>query len=304
MGETVYGHGGDWVPMGMPYEQYRSLGYTFAMRYVVPQIQGKLVPIQEIAAAHKNGVDVGFIYETSGTTWQGGRQSGLADGEVARKTLIALGAPYSVACYHAVDSQALAGQMHIVHDWLEGVITGMEPYNTGVYGEFDVVEMAYANFPHVRRWQTKAWSFGKVSDHAHIIQLGATDVGGFQIDIDVAYTPMFGQWYADQRKQPDNLTGDGMLNGFIPPVTKAGVPFRSGGFTTLVLYCDTGLVGNQEQKVRVAVHSHGKGYSQIKEIVLMTATPVMVPFEELDVDAVSFERLTNDGNGEIGYSIY
>lgn len=304
MSETVYGHGGDWVPAGMPYAEFRKLGYTFALRYVVPQIQGKLVTIQEIAAAHKAGVDVGFIYETSGTTWQGGRNSGLADGELARKVLIALGAPYSVACYHAVDSQALPGQIHTVQDWLEGVMTGMAPYQTGVYGEFDVVEMARANYPHVLRWQTKAWSEGRISQSAHMLQLGATDIGGFQFDIDVAYTPMFGQWYADQRKQPDNLTGDGMIVGFVPPVTKVPVPFRAGGFTTLALYCDTGLSGNQEQKVRVAIHSHGKAYSQIHDQVILNATPQVITFTEMDVDAVSFERLVNDGSAEIGYSIY
>lgn len=304
MSQTVYAHGGDWVPAGISYKVYRELGYKFAMRYVVPSIPGKLISLPEVASAHANGVDMVFIYETSGATWQGGKQAGLVDGEIAHNMLKELGAPYSVACYHAVDTQVSSGQLARMGDWLDGVITGMAQYATGVYGEFAVVEFAARAHPDVYRWQTKAWSGGSISELAHLLQLGATDIGQFQIDIDVAYAPHFGQWYADPNQQPDNLNGDGMIQGFIPPVETIGVPFRMGTYTTLVLYCDTGLFHNEPQEVRIAIHSNGKGYSQIQTIKLQAATPVTVTFEQHDVNAISFSRNAGSGYAEIGYAIY
>lgn len=300
----IYGHGVDLVAPITDYPALRAAGFTFAFRYAVPAIPGKMVQLREIAAAHHAGVDIMFVYETSGQTWMGGVDQGLRDGQAANAALRSLGAPYTAACYHAVDSQAMPSSQLQVMSWLDGVIRGMRPYRTGVYGEYDVVEWAYRLYPEAFRWQTKAWSGGKVSLNADILQLGTIRVGSETADMDVSYNSHVGQWYADPVKTPPHPLGDLMLQGEIAPAGKVGTPVPTGSAMKVILYADTGLYGDQAQKVRVAIWSGTRRYDQIEEVTIASADPVTVTFMEHDVAAVSFARNPDDGDAPVSYIIY
>lgn len=303
LAEAIVPSGGDWVSPDMPYAEFRKAGHTFAMRYAVPSIVGKMVTRTEVLAAHASGVDVGLIYETTGATWRGGVAGGTADGEAARQALESLGAPHSVACYHAVDSQVADSDMWLVRGWLTRIRDVMKPYRTGVYGQASVIDMAHTLDPAISRWQTQAWSAGRVSQWTEILQLGSTSIAGINIDLDLAYLPDFGQWYANPAKQPQPQKGDTMITGHVNALETLSIPVPPNSPTYIMLMCDTGLFAGAVQQVRVAIRSKAKGWSQIVNQVLHSADSVTIPFDEHDVDAVSLSRNPDDGAAPVGYAI-
>lgn len=301
--ELIVPSGGDWVPGNMNYPAFRDAGHSFALRYCVPEISGKMISHGEIIAAHAAGIDVGFVYETTGETWRGGKPQGEQDAVAARTALDALGAPQSVACYHAVDSQVADSELPTVIQWLSAISDTMRPYRTGVYGQYSVIESAREHVPSAYRWQTQAWSDGHVSARCDLLQLGQQNVAGIAIDVDLAYITDFGQWYANPAKQPRPPTENDMISGTIPPMATIGYPIPPASPTYVMLFCDVGLFGGVAQKVRVAIRSKAKGWSQIITEALSTADSVTIPFEEHDVDAVSFSRNVSDGQAPVGFAI-
>lgn len=303
LAEAIVPSGGDWVSPDMPYAEFRKAGHTFAMRYAVPGIAGKMISRNEVAVAHSHGVDIGLIYETTGATWRGGVTAGKADGIAARQALESLGAPHSVACYHAVDAQVADSEMWVVRDWLTAVAAEMKPYRTGVYGQASVMDMARSLDPSIFRWQTQAWSAGRVSQWTEILQLGSTSFAGINIDIDLAYLSDFGQWYANPAKQPQPQKGDTMITGHVNALETLSIPVPPNSPTYIMLMCDTGLFAGAVQQVRVAIRSKAKGWSQIVNQALHSADSVTIPFDEHDVDAVSLSRNPEDGVAPVGYTI-
>lgn len=301
--DLLFATGGDWVNPGMPYGEYRVKGHSFAIRYVVPSIPGKMITRSEVNAAHAANVDMAFVYEIDGTNWRGGAVQGKKDGEVARIALMSLDAPESVACYHAVDESIAPQDMIRLQSWFAAVIASMTPYRAGIYGQFTVIEMAFQHDPQAFRWQTRAWSSGHVSHHADILQLGKQDIAGISVDVDIAYSDHFGQWYANPAKQPVKPEDREMPQGQIAPLVAVSVPINNVAWSDVMLYCDTGLHGNQPQRVRVAAYSQSKHYSQIEEVILTSADPHVIRLAERDVIALSFSRTTGDGDAAIGWTV-
>lgn len=301
--DLIVPSGGDWVDQRMDYRDFRNAGHSFAMRYAVPSITGKMITRAEISSAHANGVDVGLVYEVNGTSWEGGHVNGTLDGEAARNALESLGAPHTVACYHAVDSQVSEGQINTCMTWLAAVRDAMRPFRTGVYGQYSVIQAAFAMDPSIYRWQTQAWSGGQVSRDTEILQLGTASIAGIGIDLDIAYVSAFGQWYANPGNQPQPPSEDSMISGVINGMEVFGVPIPANSPTYIMLFCDTGLFAGAAQQVRVAIRSKAKGYSQIVTAALHAADSVTIPFEEHDVDAVSLARNAEDGVAPVGYTI-
>lgn len=299
---TIFPTGGDWVEHGMDYKLYRDHGYTFAIRYIVPSIPGKLIGLGEIEAAHRNDVDVLFVYETSGTTWRGGYDAGYVDAVTARRELQRLGAPHSVACYHAIDEQVWDTSIATAMKWLTGIRDGMKPYRAGIYAQFSVVRAAHHALPDVFRWQTQAWSDNQVDSSVDILQLNQTMLGGIEFDIDLAYTGRCGEWYNNPAYQPGSEETDMTIFNEAVAMDKITVPFPAGVYSSIMLGCDVGLFGNQPQKIRVAMHSAAKGYD-VQVIEVGTNVPVEVNFTERDVNQVSFARDVGDGEGIIGIAI-
>lgn len=300
---VIYGHGADFVQPGMNYAAYGLAGLHFAMRYVVPSIPGKMLTLKEAAEAHSQGIDLGFVYETTGTTWQGGHDAGYADGIRAYGALRSLGVPFSAGCFHAVDSPVPKFAMGAVIEWMRGVLLGMRDYRTGVYGDYDVIKAIAASYPQVFRWQTKAWSGGNIASDAALLQLGSTTIAGINADFDVAYQPHFGQWYADPRNQPHTLNGDEMISGQISAASIMGVPVDPGTAQRVTLYADISRNGDFEQSVRVACHSAQHGYNQIVTVKLLTSEPFVITLTEQDVNAISFDRRDGADMLPIGYLV-
>lgn len=301
--ESVIPSGGDWVSSGMNYKEFRNAGHAFAIRYAVPSIAGKMVTRGEIALAHDAGIDICLVYEVNGTSWEGGQRNGAIDGHQARLALESLGAPETVACYHAVDSQVSEGQINTCMEWLRAVRDNMVPFRTGVYGQYSVIEAAYTLDSSIYRWQTQAWSSARVSQHVDILQLGSQSFDGINIDLDVAYTNRIGQWYANPNSQPIPASEDHMITGQVAPLETVSIPVPPLSPTYIMLMCDVGLFAGAAQKVRVAVRSKAKGWSQIIDQALTTADSTTITFKETDVDAVSLSRSPEDGAAPVGFAI-
>jgi hypothetical protein len=301
--DLVYPTGGDYVSDAMNYPLFRSYGCTFAMRYAVRDIPGKMITRREIDTAHKAGVDIGLIYETTGTTWRGGYNAGLLEGAVSKAAMADLGAPGSVACYHTIDEEVPGKDLPLAMEWLRAIAEARKPYRTGVYGQFSVIEAANSLDPSIYRWQTEAWSGTEVSMHTDILQLGTANVGGINIDVDLAYCNAFGQWYANPAYQKIPGKDNAMPSGPIPPMSTVSLPLAGLSWTSVTLYCDTGLYENAPQHVRVAMYSAAKKYSQIVDYTLTTSEPHVLAFEERDVVALSFHRGATHGEGTVGYAV-
>lgn len=194
--------GGDWVPAGMNYAAYRGGGFKFAIRYVVPSIPGKMVTRDEIDAAHAAGVNVGFVYETTGTTWQGGRSAGMDDGRAANNAMLSLGVPHGLTCYHAIDSQVADSQLSTVTDWIIGLHDAMTDYHIGIYGQFSVMDWILSHEVDVMLWQTTAWSDGNVSPYIELFQSGQSMQSGITFDLDTQHQADAGFWDAPSVTPP------------------------------------------------------------------------------------------------------
>jgi Domain of unknown function (DUF1906) len=295
--------GGDWSQGIMDYALYRSYGFRFAMRYIVPSIPGKMIRHAEIISAGQHGVDLGFVYEKDGAGWRSGSATGTDDGIAARMALQSIDAPESCAAYFTIDAQVESSQMLTAIAYLDAAAQAVQPYRAGAYGQYDVIEHAWAYMPELFRWQTMAWSGGRVSDHADLLQVGHTVIGGIDADSDVAYTPRFGQLYANQWQQPVSPREGDDMSGFISPSEILSVPVPVGTASKLLLFADTGLMHGEDQVVRVAIRSETRGYSQIITERLADNVPVTVVLTARDVDGISLSRTDLDGGGVIGYAI-
>lgn len=207
MPQQAISQGLDFVPAMPDYKAFAKTGYHFAIRYVVPSIPGKMVGAAEIASAHSFGVDVGFVYETSGTTWQGGSAAGDADGTAARDAMSSIHVPAGCVCYHAVDSQVPDSELSIVLDWVSGLVAKMPPYHVGIYGQYSVMRAVHAAYPTMPLWQTPAWSNGLVFSPLTLWQGQQATINGITGDVDLLYVKEWGQWSATSNQPPPVIPG-------------------------------------------------------------------------------------------------
>lgn len=204
MTQQVLARGGDWVAEGMNYEEFYRSGYRFALRYVVPSIPGKMVSALEVASAHAADVDMGFVYETTGTTWQGGMTAGKTDAVAASDALASIKAPAGTAVYHAVDSSVSESEIPTVIQWVTGLVKSSGNYRIGVYGQFSVMRAVATSYPHVLLWQTPAWSANAVYPALEMFQDSQVRIGALTIDTDSMFVPAIdaGLWVARPAVKP------------------------------------------------------------------------------------------------------
>jgi hypothetical protein len=134
--------------------------HTFVMRYLTGN--GKAVSRAEIDALHAQGLGVGFVFESIAGRSAAGRAAGTADARAALSAANALGVPAAVPLFFAVDFPATPGQ---VTPYFAGVRSVLGA-RAGVYGSYSITTAGLAPW----RWQTMAWSGGKVDPNAHLIQ--------------------------------------------------------------------------------------------------------------------------------------
>lgn len=174
-------------------------GFDFVVRYLAyPNARPKYITRAEAQDLLAHGIGIALVWETTAGRALAGRQAGAADARTAASSAAAVGQPADRPIYFAVDQDVTtSGQMAAVDAYLDGAAGVVGRGRVGVYGEHDVVEHCLSTGRARFGWQTMAWSRGRRSDRAHLIQeLGWVTVGGIQCDENTAKREDFGQWPA------------------------------------------------------------------------------------------------------------
>ncbi len=165
--------------------QLTAMGFSGVMRYISHD-GSKDITAQEIANLRGAGFDIGIVYESTANRSTEGFGAGHDDAVFANAQLDALGYPSTCLVTYAVDFDAQPSQ---VQPYFDGVAAArLRP--SAPYGSFAVVDGVH--YPAPYGWQTAAWSGGKVSKRAGLLQNGFHNT----YDSNQVLVPDFGQWRA------------------------------------------------------------------------------------------------------------
>lgn len=173
-------------------------GKRFVMRYLAYLPNTKVISKTELQTIHAKGLGVVLNWEQAQGDMLKGKSAGQEHAKEALKQANALGAPKWVPIYFSCDVDITNGsQMAAVAAYLDGVASVIGKNRTGVYGEYSVMEAlvpAHATFG----WQTYAWSGGKISSHAHIMQYrNGVSLCGADVDLDRSLNDNYGVWFRE-----------------------------------------------------------------------------------------------------------
>lgn len=191
--------------------QLRSMGFTGAMRYGVPGNTKSATPV-EVANLRAAGFDFGLVYETVANRSAQGAGAGADDAKAANAFADSLGYPSECTLWYAVDFDAAPSQ---VQAYFDGVGSArLRPY--APYGSADVIDGV--RYPGIG-WQTAAWSRGRVSARAGLLQNGFHNT----YDSNVVLVADFGQWRAGTVPTPTDVPVAVLEEGMftVPPDAKA-----------------------------------------------------------------------------------
>ncbi|OPC82997.1 hypothetical protein B4N89_20505 [Embleya scabrispora] len=184
----------------------RAAGHTFAISYLTDldtPHRAKAWTLPEITAYRAAGLGVVAVWQGGGpdrtTAWRGGYDRGRRDARLAAQQAGALGRPegdQGRPVYFAVDYDVSSSDLAAVAEYFRGVRSVFDPANVGVYGGRRVIEWAMSSGAAAWWWQTGAWSGTYRVPGIHLWQrVPSTRLGSYDIDIDDAHQPDYGQWF-------------------------------------------------------------------------------------------------------------
>ncbi len=156
----------------------------FVMRYIAgrPGSGGKSTDPGEVAQLHAAGLSVGLVWETSGGFMLGGAVQGHADAPSVLAWITFLNLPLGVRIHFALDQQPDQTALTSSLAYLTAMASHVGWDRVGGYGSDVAVDYWAAHTPAAAHvwWQTYAWSGGRISSHASILQYqnGVSMAGG------------------------------------------------------------------------------------------------------------------------------
>lgn len=169
------------------FAEIKSKGYVAVGRYLGGS------PDKQITRAEANGLlaaglKIWLVWEGAANRAAQGKGAGIADAQAALSAAHAVGYPDSAPIFFAVDFDA---QPAAVRPYFEGVKSVLGP-RTGVYGGYNITRGVADLAPY--RWQTVAWSGGKVDANAHLYQRSTMThpIAGCDEDVIQKTFPMWG----------------------------------------------------------------------------------------------------------------
>jgi hypothetical protein len=143
-------------------------GVRLVVRYISPRrSNAKNLTIAERDRLLGVGLGILLVWENVTTDPLGGETLGAVHGALAGQYAEDLGYPRNMPVIIAVDFGAQVGQLPVVWEYVRA-FAGTCGFPVGVYGS-DSVVTACADVS-VLGWQTRAWSYGRRSVHAHVLQ--------------------------------------------------------------------------------------------------------------------------------------
>lgn len=159
----------------------RAAGKSFLGRYL-DNPGGKGLTTAELHSYLNAGLGVYLIKEGTGQETKAGGPQGAKDGASARALLAGLGLPADTLVYYAVDYDVTT-QLGLIDQYLNAARAAQGATRIGVYGEFEVIEHCVGSTA-THGFQTYAWSGGKVSGKANVLQyLNGQNLGGSSVDL-------------------------------------------------------------------------------------------------------------------------
>ncbi len=159
-----------------------AAGYAGVLRYLSHDAS-KNLSAGERDALLAAGLSIGLVWETTATRAGQGFVAGQQDVQAAEAQADALGYPAGCPIFYAVDFDA---SVAAVLPYFQGV-AGLARRPVGVYGSANIVE----GVPVPWKWQTLAWSHGRVSPQAHIYQSGGPSLPGTGVDEVLSPVPLW-----------------------------------------------------------------------------------------------------------------
>jgi hypothetical protein len=232
------------------------------------------------------GIPIVMNYETTATFMLGGYSAGQECARSARAQANALGAPPTTRIYYSADFDVTAAQTSIVMAFLQGAASVDGAAEVDEYGGLRLAQAAAA--AGMRPWQTVAWSGGGWDPHDVARQTGEQrTVGGIDVDVnEIEDLAAIGAWggpapAAAPTPAPiptsdpeDNLMptfttgqitpGAGEVTVVLPPPANSGT--AGWGSVWFSLGGDFGTA-----HLRIAIFTHGAGWSHIYEDVVVDA---------------------------------
>lgn len=138
----------------------KSYGYKGAVRYLGGSASKQLTKAEAVSL-HAAGLAILLVFEGAANRASTGHANGAVDAKTARAKASALGYPGTLPLFFAVDYDASASA---VADYFAGVKSVLGD-RAGIYGGIGVMGIDVA-----WKWQTAAWSGGKLSPQAHLYQ--------------------------------------------------------------------------------------------------------------------------------------
>lgn len=165
----------------------RAAGITVVARYLHDSPKGLTRP--EADALHAQGIGIVLNYEALSGNHLLGAGQGAADGAEARRLAAALGAP-NVPIYFSCDREVSAGMVPTVLAYLNAADSAA--HQSRCYAQYAVCE-AFGR----PAWQTLAWSYGRMSQHAVLYQYAIDQTfQGSAVDYDtVLDRSQLGAWW-------------------------------------------------------------------------------------------------------------
>lgn len=148
----------------------QAAGVKEICRYISPNPNHpKNLTAVERDAYLAGGLGLWLVFENSTLDPLKGGVFGQTHGLLAQSFATRLGYPANVPLYVAVDFDVQPAQMPSVLAYLSAV-QAVCTYEIRPYGSFRMIESAFAAGISVGGWQTVAWSYGKRSIHADMLQ--------------------------------------------------------------------------------------------------------------------------------------
>ena len=141
----------------------KAAGYSGVVRYLAPLPNPKVITADQVASLHAHGLWILLVWESTAGRALGGGPVGRSDGLQAAQVARALGYPPSCPIFWAVDFEPTPAQMPLI---LAYGAAFEQSWLGGPYGGIDTVDAVKSPW----RWQTMAWSRGKVSTSAALYQ--------------------------------------------------------------------------------------------------------------------------------------
>lgn len=167
----------------------------------------KQLTADEVSDIHRRGLFIVLNDEVDPDAPHGGYPAGVRDGQLANAAAVTVGAPFTCVIHPSIDFDVTTKtEFDLITEYLNGYHM-TNRFGDGVYGEMDVLDAAYAAglLTTGYGWQASAWSNGRTSPHAAMLQyLNGQNYAGGVVDFNrIIHEPGLGAWYPPQRKAID-----------------------------------------------------------------------------------------------------